>query len=58
MNKCRSLTLQVGRIRLDSESQATSLGQLFMRRSLAATTGDSSTAAMTALGKKLTEQDL
>ena len=35
MNNCRSLTLRVGRIWLDSESQATSMGQLFMRRSLA-----------------------
>ena len=34
MNNCRSLTLRVGRIGLDSESQATSMGQLFMRRSL------------------------
>ena len=34
MNNCCSLTLRVGRIRLDSESQATSMGQLFMRQSL------------------------
>ena len=30
MNNCCSLTLRVGRIQLDSESQATSMGQLFI----------------------------
>ena len=33
-NNGRSLTLQVGRVRLDSESQATSMGQLFILRIL------------------------
>ena len=35
MTNCCSLTLRVGRIRLVSESRATSMGQLFMRRSSA-----------------------